>query len=273
MNKSAFSLIELSIVIMIMSLIITVVIGGRSLITQSRISRLTTEIHDIKQALATFELTYDALAGDFDNAYNLFADQGCGDDSSSGLSTSEKQAACNGDGDNNIEDNGITISSLAGSSNGFFREEHNVWNHLHYSNIMHLSSSSTNYFAAKSFTDLTISYGSHDLSNNPEFKRPKNVLFIGSLRTDLISTDITQTYALPASIISPRIAEKLDTKLDDSVAFSGSMQGFGGYDDLGNASTNCSTPITNYNSSNNTDYILSHDDDECVLMIDVYTVN
>ena len=273
MNRSAFSLIELSLSILVISLLITIAMGGQSLLTQSRISRLAVEINTIKQAIAGFELTYNAIPGDMSDAYLLFSASGCGDDGSGALSTEEKQSGCNGDGDHDIVNNGITISGAGGSSNGFFREEHNVWNHLSYAELLTIEDSTTNYFESKAFADLTISYSSYDLTNNPAFKRSKNVLFIGKLRSDLITSDVTQTYATPGNILSPQIARKLDNKLDDALAYSGNIQGFSGYDDASNVGVNCSSPVTDYNQESSTDYLLTNTTNECVIMIDIYTIN
>jgi len=273
MNRSAFTLVEVSIAIVIMSLLIIVISGGQALLTQSRLSRLSAEINDIKQAIATFGLTYDAIPGDYSNAYSMFGDLGCGDDDSADLSTAEITEACNGNGDYEIENNGIEIAEFDGSSAGFFREEHNVWNHLYYANLMNIPTANNNYFASASFPNVIISYGLQDLTSNPEFKRPSNVLLIGALKTDLLTTDLTQTYVLPASILTPRDAKKLDDKIDDGVAYSGAVQGFSGYESDGSLSLDCASDITDYNADNTTDYDLTHDNKSCVLMIDIYTVH
>lgn len=273
MNRSAFSLVEISIAIVIMSLLIMVITGGQSLLTQSRLSRLSAEINDIKQAIATFELTYNAIPGDYSNAYTMFGESGCGDDDSADLTESEIIAACNGNGDYDIENNGITIAGLTGSTEGFFREEHNVWNHLYYANLLNLPTANNNYFASASFPNITISYGLQDLTNNPEFKRPNNVLLIGALRTSIVATDPTKTYILPASILSPRIAKQLDDKIDDGIAYKGAVQGFSGYESDDSLSIDCASDITDYNADNSTDYDLTHDNKSCVLMIDIFTVN
>ena len=111
MNRSAFTLVEVSIAIVIMSLLIIVISGGQALLTQSRLSRLSAEINEIKQAIATFGLTYDAIPGDYSNAYNMFGDLGCGDDDSADLSTVEITEACNGNGDYE-SNNGTRLPNL-----------------------------------------------------------------------------------------------------------------------------------------------------------------
>ncbi len=68
-NKiSGFTLIELSIVLVIIGLIVGGIVGGQSLIKQSRLSAVITEFKSYETAFNTFELQYDAYPGDFREA-------------------------------------------------------------------------------------------------------------------------------------------------------------------------------------------------------------
>ena len=66
-NNFAFSLIELSIVLIIIGLLIAGVMGGQSLIENAKIISLTREIRDWKQAINTFYVAKGRLPSDANN--------------------------------------------------------------------------------------------------------------------------------------------------------------------------------------------------------------
>ncbi len=68
-SNKAFTLIELSIVIVIIALIVTGVIAGQSLVRQAKLRSVISESEQIKTAINTFKLQYSQLPGDFDNAF------------------------------------------------------------------------------------------------------------------------------------------------------------------------------------------------------------
>jgi len=96
-NKSGFTLVEMSIVLVIIGLIVGGVIAGKSLIETAKLQNLIQEINDIRLALNTYELKYDALPGDHINAQAIFGAAAC---PNGGGGTNP----CNGDGSNTIED-------------------------------------------------------------------------------------------------------------------------------------------------------------------------
>ena len=64
-NNFAFSLIELSIVLIIMGLLISGVMGGQNLIENAKINNLYNNLNQYKQALYTFYSLNERLPGDF----------------------------------------------------------------------------------------------------------------------------------------------------------------------------------------------------------------
>jgi prepilin-type N-terminal cleavage/methylation domain-containing protein len=66
-STSAFSLIELSIVLIIIGLLIAGVIGGRSLIGTAKQRAFITELRNYEQAVSIFKVAYDRLPGDVEN--------------------------------------------------------------------------------------------------------------------------------------------------------------------------------------------------------------
>jgi prepilin-type N-terminal cleavage/methylation domain-containing protein len=65
--KSAFSLIELAIVLVILGLLISGVTGGARLIEAARIRAISTEYSDYKRSIAMFRALKDRLPGDLGN--------------------------------------------------------------------------------------------------------------------------------------------------------------------------------------------------------------
>lgn len=71
-KKSAFTLIELSIVLVIIGLIVGGIMVGQSLIESGRIRAQMTQISDIETQMNTFKLKYDCLPGDCSSATSIF---------------------------------------------------------------------------------------------------------------------------------------------------------------------------------------------------------
>ncbi len=66
-NNKAFSLIELSIVLIIISLLVAGITGGQSLIESAKIKNLANEIDGWRKALLIFKAKNDRWPGDLDN--------------------------------------------------------------------------------------------------------------------------------------------------------------------------------------------------------------
>ncbi len=101
-TSSAFTLIELSIVLVIISLIVGGVIGGKSLIHSTRLQSVLTDINGFQTASNTFLLQYDAYAGDFSEGYDYWSNGSnsiCGTDATA-------HYGCNGNGNGIIGDAG-----------------------------------------------------------------------------------------------------------------------------------------------------------------------
>ena len=63
-NNTAFSLIELSIILIIIGLLVAGITGGQSLIKSTKMKTIATEIRNYEQALNSFYLLKDYLPGD-----------------------------------------------------------------------------------------------------------------------------------------------------------------------------------------------------------------
>ncbi|PIR38041.1 MAG: hypothetical protein COV35_07305 [Alphaproteobacteria bacterium CG11_big_fil_rev_8_21_14_0_20_39_49] len=116
-DEKGFTLIELSIVIVIIGLIVAGVVGGQSLVKQAKLKELTMQINKYKIALNAFELEYNSIPGDMRNASSYWST--CVD---------EPNNACNGNGNKQLESDVSTAEivrywqhlSLAGLIDGSY---------------------------------------------------------------------------------------------------------------------------------------------------------
>ncbi|MDA0967522.1 MAG: prepilin-type N-terminal cleavage/methylation domain-containing protein [Proteobacteria bacterium] len=78
--EKGFTLIELSIVIVVIGLIVASIVGGQALINQSKLRVLVTDVNTYELATNTFKLIYNSLPGDFARANDYgFGASGNGD--------------------------------------------------------------------------------------------------------------------------------------------------------------------------------------------------
>jgi prepilin-type N-terminal cleavage/methylation domain-containing protein len=100
-HKHGFSLVELSIVLVILGLLVGGILAGRSLIRSAELRAITSEYDKYYVGLQAFRDKYIALPGDMNNASKFWGAQDGGD----GLGTdctdvaATSQATCNGNGD------------------------------------------------------------------------------------------------------------------------------------------------------------------------------
>ncbi len=83
MKNNGFTLLELSIVIVIIGLIVAGISAGQSLVQQANLRKYPSDFKNFEVALNSFILQYDALPGDMDNASSYWsgAPDGNGDGS------------------------------------------------------------------------------------------------------------------------------------------------------------------------------------------------
>ena len=108
-NKNqAFTLIEMSIVLVIIALLIGGVFAGRALVRASELRAFTTQYQGIKTALDAFKDKYGWIPGDMPDATNYWpaaaAGAACG-------TTASTTATCNGSGDKLITDPGTPTTT------------------------------------------------------------------------------------------------------------------------------------------------------------------
>src|SRR5688572_10018529 len=100
MMRRGFTLIELSIVLVIIALLVAGVLVGRELIKTSELRSLMTQVDQFKTATYTFRNKYNGLPGDITNAESIWgSDASCPNTPSD---TTPKVVTCNGNGNGKI---------------------------------------------------------------------------------------------------------------------------------------------------------------------------
>ena len=117
-NKRGFTLVEISIGLVIIGLLIAGIVTGKSMIEAAELRGLLSQIDKIDTAVNSFKTKYNCLPGDCLVATNFFPSGGCPNGNSDPTTT------CNGDG-------GGYINHNSGTSNTPQRREHfKFWQHL-----------------------------------------------------------------------------------------------------------------------------------------------
>lgn len=231
-KKSGFSLIELSIVLIIIGLLIAGVTGGASLIKSSELRAIITESRTWAVSVNSFYNQFDSLPGDYD--------QKLGD-------------ITGGDDDGTIEyDNNV-----AGAGDEKM-EGRNAWRHLSITKIL---DSSVIYATAADNTDLpaaakvTAAYSTFGIylpaskiqSAGWDFDYDATstdnvVVLTGTIAKDGTNTDTLVNNTIRSTgAITPIDALSLDSKYDDGNGAAGSVQGVGTTNDCHNGGAYATT--------------------------------
>lgn len=108
----AFSLVELSIVLVILGLLTGGILAGQSLIRASEIRAVTTEYHRYVTAVAAFRDKYFALPGDMTNASKFWGALDSGDGVNTDCRAEQPgTATCNGNGNSQIENGNNSVNT------------------------------------------------------------------------------------------------------------------------------------------------------------------
>lgn len=214
--KNGFTLLELSIVLVIIGLIIGGITAGADLIRSAELNTVISDVNKYKVALNTFKLKYNQLPGDMDNASSYWPTE-C-------AAVHSTVSFCDGSG------NGI-IHGVSGGVEA--RESHNIWLHLVLSGI--ISGSYTGFENADGGTTAGENIPESKISGagfniHEEVFYGKTAMGIGF---GVPAADEYKEY-LPVLIAAE--AQAIDSKADDGVASSGAVIAT---DDSYNGTANC----------------------------------
>ena len=210
-----FSLVELSIVLVILGLLTSGILAGQSLIRAAELRAITTEHSRYITAVQTFRDKYFALPGDFNRAEDFWtAMTNCAAATPSGSGTQ----TCNGDGDGSVE---TDTASQTGEVFGF-------WQHLANAGLIE-----------GTYDGIAGSGGADDaeLGDNAPRSKLTNAGWHAEDRTETSSTDYyeydygnslifgedTAAGETSAAALTPEEAWNLDTKMDDGLPARGKV--------------------------------------------------
>jgi len=233
-KKSAFSLIELSIVLIIIGLLVAGITGGASLIRTAELRGVMTEARDFKVAVNSFFVQYDALPGDYNGTIGTNSQPGDGDgfiewanDTNNGNThnTLEGLNAINHLQNAGIIDDVVTqivvgeLESVAG--------ENAPVTALVANNIPVGKLGSSGWIFGS--VDFTTGESATGLGDGTALAAgdASYAIFTSSATFNVVTnTSLTASYKpAPAAIITPNDALSIDVKLDDGIADTGTVRG------------------------------------------------
>lgn len=113
-NRAAFSLVELSIVLVILGLLVGGILAGQSLVRAAELRSVSTDFTRYYTAVNTFRDKYFFLPGDMPNATRVWGDEGAGSCPDAAIANGNP-GTCNGNGDGLIAD-GVSVFNSTESS-------------------------------------------------------------------------------------------------------------------------------------------------------------
>jgi prepilin-type N-terminal cleavage/methylation domain-containing protein len=211
-TKTAFSLVELSIVLVILGLLTGGILTGQSLIRASELRSVATDTSRFQTSIYTFRDKYMGMPGDLRNA-TAFWGTAAACPGTAG-STTITIGTCNGDG------NGI-IAGRNGSTAGN-DENFRIWQHLVGAGLMEGQYTGITGSTANDFTVLIgINSPRGKISNSgftiqgPIVAGTGSSIFEGVYNHRLVFGAQATNASLNSPVLKPEEAWNIDTKLDD----------------------------------------------------------
>lgn len=226
--QSAFSLVELSIVLVILGLLVGGVLSGHALIRASELRAALKDVESINASVNQFKDKYLALPGDMANATQFFgAFSTCPRSGPAASFSPATTVTCNGDGDGIIIRRGASATS---SESWLF------WQHMYgagliwggpytgfYANFW-LQDSIINAPSSKAGRDILITV--YDMAPNiPSWDPGSSLLLVNNTfsgRVLMVGKQL-QANAATGPWLTPTEAWNIDTKVDDGRPATGSM--------------------------------------------------
>jgi prepilin-type N-terminal cleavage/methylation domain-containing protein len=262
-NKNGFTLVELAIVLVVVGLITAGVVGGSSLIESSKRQAVISDIQALKTAVNAFKLEYDGLPGDFDEAdlyWDNCAEFGGGN------------TRCNGNGDNKI----VHVSPA------LRYESYKAIRHLaladlidgNYTGFVHQTGygvAPVGAMAGKNTMPSSYGRGGYLIGYNSHrttLPLPGRITFLNaallfpSRHYIGFGGDEASLGAHMSSVVDPRTAEAIDKKVDDGIAWRGSVISDGAHQE-------CVVRLINANPGKGWNYNPSYDEISCKMYFDI----
>lgn len=227
------TLVELSIVLVILALIIGAVVGGRALIDSSKERAFISEVQSYISAVESFRGKYEYLPGDLPNATDYWgavdSGDGLGTDCTQ-VTTNFTRSTCNGNGDGSIRwvndatyhyeifsmwKHLVSAGFLTGSFHGGYSGTHSITSFVPGSSIPESKYYKPSGYAA-GFSLLYIGTP-HDAGSTSMYDgTAKHVMFFGA--------DAFPRFGTIAKAITPHQAWGIDSKMDDGLPARGAVK-------------------------------------------------
>lgn len=235
--RKGFTLIELSIVILIIGILVTAIVTGQSLIQSAKVHTVVSDINKYRKSYFSFIEKFNRLPGDITTAQEFWSE--CVDHAGPPVNP------CNGNGDNRIAQ--------------WKTEGIRTWQHMYLAGIISVAYtgviSSPEYVLRQNIPSSSFEGSGYNLGNDYPttiYGRLGNVLqFAGIVGNQLWG-----------GIITAQQAYIIDSKLDDGLADSGKLFTLKGRDASATPAAGC---VTNSWTSANSSYILSDSSNSCRL--------
>jgi prepilin-type N-terminal cleavage/methylation domain-containing protein len=208
-QKSGFTLIELSIVLVIIGLIAGGILFGRDLIQSAERRAIIRDIESLKTSVTTFKLKYGGIPGDLINATEIWGTKS-GTDCDNQIASPDERT-CNGNGDGQV----TFTPPGTGNSEGWC-----IWQHLDNAQLVN--------------GPYTCSFRSSPIVAGAP---PSNDNFLSRYYIQYVAVTAFPTYYLPTGnmleirgqgtnfpSLVPATAQYIDSKMDDGLPFNGVVQ-------------------------------------------------
>jgi prepilin-type N-terminal cleavage/methylation domain-containing protein len=195
MKNQGFTLIELSIVVVIIGLIVAGVTGGQKLVEQAKLRNVVSDIKSLEVSINAFILQYGERPGDLSNAHDYW-----------GSSCHSSASTCNGNGDGKIYAN-----------NG---ESYMLWRHMKLAEVIKGEYSGL----ANGSAPLRTGDNAFLITNNAVLEPDNNSTYGGNYLEAQIETASSNWDAA----FSGKGMRWIDVKMDDGVRDSGVVRGTSG---------------------------------------------
>jgi prepilin-type N-terminal cleavage/methylation domain-containing protein len=244
-SRQAFSLVELSIVLVILGLLTGGILAGQSLIRAAELRSVSTDYNKYMTAVRTFRDKYFAIPGDMSNATSFWQSLGgTGSDTVCQAISATGAPTCNGDGD------GSLLDVIGGTV--YYYETYRFWQHL--ANAGLVEGSFTGLQAATNPINVPgVNVAASKISNaffyagagngyaaegGSTYSAGSVKVFAGDYGKNEMVFNMGTTVTNTAGMfpLKPEEAWNIDTKLDDGLPNSGSVIGY-----KGSATVPCTT--------------------------------
>jgi len=201
-NNKAFTLIEMSIVLVIVGLIVAGVLIGQDLIRGAEARGIVTQLDRINAGMNSFKGKFSALPGDFSQATSYIA-----------------AGATNGNGDGYIALNSAIGGTAAPTVVSATTEYQGVWNHLSALNLIDGS------YSGATLVNLGVEF--------PYTKAQRGGIFLYAFTDNInyfhlgLSDGVATLNVASQNIFTPDAGLTIDTKIDDGLPGTGIVQARG----------------------------------------------